>query len=128
MGIAWIRHRGGRDFSCVCVLFTQSCPTLCDPMDCSPPGSSVQGVLQARILEWVAIPFSRDLPDSGIEPGSPALAGGFFTTEPPGKPTVDSCCALISVKTSSLHYSSFSGSQNSLTYFAIRTLGSACFF
>ena len=59
---------------------------------------------------------------------SPALAGGFFTTEPPGKPTVDSCCALISVKTSSLHYSSFSGSQNSLTYFAIRTLGSACFF
>ena len=37
----------------------QSCPTLCDPMDCSPPGSSVHGILQARILEWVAIPFSR---------------------------------------------------------------------
>ena len=37
----------------------QSCPTLCDPMDWSPPGSSVQGLLQARILEWVAIPFSR---------------------------------------------------------------------
>ena len=38
---------------------TQSCSTLCDPMDCSPPGSSLHGILQARILEWVAIPFSR---------------------------------------------------------------------
>ena len=37
----------------------QSCPTLCDPMDCRLPGSSVLGILQARILEWVAIPFSR---------------------------------------------------------------------
>jgi len=41
------------------VLVTQSYPTLCDPMDCSPPGSSVHGTLQARILQWVAIPFSR---------------------------------------------------------------------
>ena len=37
----------------------QSCPTLCDPMDCSPPGSSIHGIFQARILEWVAISFSR---------------------------------------------------------------------
>ena len=44
--------------ACVC-LVTQSCPTLCDPMDCSPPGSSVYVILQARIFEWVAIPFSR---------------------------------------------------------------------
>ena len=44
---------------CVCVLVTQSCPILCDPMGCSLPGSSVHGILQARILEWVAIPFSR---------------------------------------------------------------------
>ena len=43
----------------VCVLVTQLCPTLWDPMDCSQPGSSVQGILQARKLEWVAIPFSR---------------------------------------------------------------------
>ena len=43
----------------LCVLHAQLCPTLCDPMDCSPPGSSVHGILQARILEWVAIPFSR---------------------------------------------------------------------
>ena len=41
------------------VLVAQSCPTLCDPMDCNPPGFSVHGHLQARILEWVAIPFSR---------------------------------------------------------------------
>ena len=40
---------------------TQSCPTLCDPVDCSPPGSSVHGILQARVLEWVAISFSRGL-------------------------------------------------------------------
>ena len=43
----------------VCVLVTQSCLTLCDPMDCSLPGSSVHGILQARILEWVAVSFSR---------------------------------------------------------------------
>ena len=41
-----------------CMLVAQSCPTLCDPMDCSPPGFSVHGILQARILEWTAIPFS----------------------------------------------------------------------
>ena len=58
----------------------QSCPTLYDPIDGSPLGSSVPGILQARILEWVAIPFSGDLPDPGIEPMSPALAEGFFTT------------------------------------------------
>ena len=43
----------------VCVLVSQSCPTLCNPMDCSPPGSSVHGILQVRILEWVTIPLSR---------------------------------------------------------------------
>ena len=44
---------------CVCVLVTQSCLTFCDPMDCSSPGSSVHGVLQAKMLEWVALTFSR---------------------------------------------------------------------
>ena len=43
----------------VCVLAAQSCPTLCDLMDCNPPGSSVHEIFQARILEWVAISFSR---------------------------------------------------------------------
>ena len=45
----------------------QSCPTLCDPMDCSLTGSSVHGVLQVGILEWVSFPISRNLPDPGIE-------------------------------------------------------------
>ena len=57
-------------------------------MDHSPPGSSVHGILQARILEWVAMPSSRDLSSPGTELVSlmsPALAGGFFTTESPGK-------------------------------------------
>ena len=43
----------------VCVLVTQLCPVLCDSMNCSPPGSFIHGILQARILEWVAIPFCR---------------------------------------------------------------------
>ena len=62
---------------------------LCKPMDCSPPGSSGHGIFQTRILEWVALYSSRYLPHSGIELASlasPALAGGFFTTEPRGKP------------------------------------------
>ena len=49
------------------VLVTQSFLTLCDPMDCNPPGSSVHEILQARLLQWVAISFSRDLPNPGIE-------------------------------------------------------------
>ena len=47
---------------CVCVKSLQLCTTLCDPMDCSLPGSSVHGILQAGILEWVAMPSSRGLP------------------------------------------------------------------
>ena len=56
---------------------------LYEPMDCRLPGSFVHGIFQARILEWVAIPFPGDLPNPGIEPtslASPALAGIFFTT------------------------------------------------
>ena len=53
------------------VLVAQLIPTLCDPMDHSQPGSSVHGILQARILKWVAILFSRDLPNPGIKHGSP---------------------------------------------------------
>ena len=62
----------------------QSRPALHRLIDCSPPVSSAQGISQARILKWVAI--SGELPDPGIEPASPALSGGFFSTEPPGKP------------------------------------------
>ena len=73
---------------CVCSV-TQSCLSLCELMDCSPPASSTYEIFQARILEWVAISIPGDLSDLGIEPTSPvspALAGGFFTTEPPRKP------------------------------------------
>ena len=64
---------------CCCRLIAQSCLTLCDPLDCSPPGSSVHGILQARILAWVAMPSPPgDLPDQGIKPGSPALQGDFL--------------------------------------------------
>ena len=77
-------------------LAAQSCLTLCNPMDCSPPGSSAHGIFQVRKLEWVTISSSRGIfPDPGIEPmspASPALAGGFFSTEPAGK----SCFTLIS--------------------------------
>ena len=49
------------------------CPTLCNPMDCSLPGFSIQGIFQARVLEWVAISFSRGSSLPGIKPGSPTL-------------------------------------------------------
>ena len=55
------------------VLVTQLYPTLCDPIDCSSSGSTVHGILQARILEWVAMPSSRGSSDPEIKPGSPAL-------------------------------------------------------
>ena len=63
----------------------QSCPTLCNPMDCSLPGSTVPEISQARILEWVAFPSPGDLANPGIKSMSPALAGRFFTTELSGK-------------------------------------------
>ena len=97
--------------TCVHAKLLQSCLTLCDPMDCSSPGSSVQEILQGRILEWVAMLSSRassqprDLLNPGIKRTSlmsPALAGGFFTTnatwEAESKPTDLQCqffCGLI---------------------------------
>ena len=62
---------------CVCVKVSQLCLTLHDPMDCSLPGSSVHGISQARILDWVAITFSR---------ASPTLQADSLLSEPPGKP------------------------------------------
>ena len=62
---------------CVHAKSLQSCPTLCHKMNCSPPGCSVYGILQARVLEWVVILFCRGSSQPGIEPG---LARGFFTT------------------------------------------------
>ena len=62
--------------ACMHAKSLQSCPTLCDPMGCSSSGSSVQGVFQARILEWVAKPSSRGSPTPGIEPTSHAPCTG----------------------------------------------------
>ena len=56
------------------------------PVDCSLAGSSVHGIFQARILEWVAISFPRGFPPPRIKPASPILTGRFFITEPQGKP------------------------------------------
>ena len=81
--LSWVFH-----------LVTKLCLTLCDPTDCSPPGSSVHGISQARILEWVPFPSPGDLPDPGIEP-TYALAGGFFTTEPPRKPILFSTLLFL---------------------------------
>ena len=61
------------------VLVAQSCPTLCNPMDCSLSGSSVHGILQARILEWVAIPFSEGSSPPKEQTRVSHIAGRFFT-------------------------------------------------
>ena len=68
---------------CASAKLFQSCLTLCNPMDCNPPGSSVHGIFQARIWSGLPFPSPRDLPEAGIEPAClifPALAGAFFTT------------------------------------------------
>ena len=73
------------------VLVIQLCLTLCGPVDCSPSGSSVYGIFQARILKCIAIPFSRKgdpspgSPDPGIKPGPPALQADSLPPEPPEK-------------------------------------------
>ena len=59
-------------YACVSAKSLQLCPTLCDPMDFSPPGSSIHRILQAKTLGWVARPPPGDPPDPGIEPMSPA--------------------------------------------------------
>ena len=73
-------------YACVFIVALSNL-TLCDPMDYSPLGSSVCGILQARILEWVAIPFSKGFSQSRDQTLVSCFTGRFFTTEPPGKPT-----------------------------------------
>ena len=69
-----------------CCLFTKLCLTLCNPMDCGPPGSSVYGIFQARILEWVAISFFRGSTWTRDQTHIFCITGTFFTSELPGKP------------------------------------------
>ena len=66
---------------------TQSCPTLWNPLDCSPPGSSVHGIFQARILEWIAISSSRGSSRPRDRNRVPALQTDTLPSETPGKPT-----------------------------------------
>ena len=74
----------GNNYVCVCV-YAQLCQTLCDPIACSLPGSPVHGISQERILEsGLPFPSSEDLLNPGIAATSLALAGGLFTTVPPG--------------------------------------------
>ena len=71
---------------CVDAKLLQSCLTLCDSVDCSPTGSSVYGISQARMWHGLPFPSPGSLPDPGIEPGSPALEADSLPSEPPGKP------------------------------------------
>ena len=71
---------------------TQSNPTLCNPMDYSLPGSSVHGIFQARVLEWVAISFSRGSSQPRDRSGFPELQADALPSEPPGKPIL--CIAV----------------------------------
>ena len=79
------------------VLVAQPCPTFCSPMDCIPAGFSVHGILQGRILEWVAMPSSR----RSSQPRGQTrisciscIAGRSFPTEPPGKPCLIACWSV----------------------------------
>ena len=84
-------------YSVLCVKSLQLCPTLCDPTDCSPPGSSVNEMLQTRIPEWVAMPSSRGSspPRDRTHIYVSALAGGFFTTSA----TWEALCVCVCVYT-----------------------------
>ena len=76
--LLWFRFLEG-SFRKVKVLVTQACLTLCNPIDCSPPGSSVHGILQARILEWVAISFFKGSSQLRDRTWVSCIAGRFFT-------------------------------------------------
>ena len=83
----------------MCVLVTQLCPALCDPTDCSPPDFSVNEILQARILEWIAIPFSRGTSQPRDWTLVSYIAGRFFTFWATGK-SVPVRMAIIKMSTS----------------------------
>ena len=85
---------------------TQSRPTLCNPMDCSLPVSSVHGIFQARTLEWVAISFSRGSSNPGIESRSPTLLqADALLSEPPGKPDINSLLCIKQIINEDILYS-----------------------
>ena len=79
------------------LLVAQLCSTLCDPMDCSPPGFSVHGIHQARILEWVVISFSKGSPQPSDQTWVSCIAGRFLPSEPPGKLTTPLRWRLLTI-------------------------------
>ena len=98
---------------CVCVLVAQSCPTLGNPMDCSPPGSSVHGILRQEY--WNGLPFTSpgDLPDPGIKPVSPALQADALPSELLEKSLVN---VYLEAKVRSLRFLSINTLAFSLLY------------
>ena len=82
--------------ACMRAKLFQSCPTLCDSMDCSPPGSSVHGILQARALEWVASPSSKGSSKPRYWTHVSYWQAGSLPLAPPGKPLCAHCHQLIS--------------------------------
>ena len=99
----------------VVVIYSLSHVQLCNSMHCNLSESAVHGISQARTLEWAANSFSRDLPEPGIKPASPALAGGFFTTELPGKPTMEYYTTIKRIKLCHLQQHEWTWSEVSQT-------------
>ena len=85
------------------LLVTQSCPTLCNPMDCSLPGSSVHGILQERYWSGLPFPPPGEPPDQGIKLGSLALHADSLPSEPPGKPIYMNICIHFRIKSYYTH-------------------------
>ena len=103
-GLSWEHHSG---LSGAFRVPAQSCPTLCDPLDCSLPGSSVHGIFRQDYWSGLPFPPSGDLLDPGIvlkSLASPALVGGFFTTGPSGKSHNDMPGYLVLVSLVSDHF------------------------
>ena len=88
LGVEAAKVCWGKSEKKVKMLVTQCVCLLCDPMDCSLPGSSVHGNLQARILEWVAMPHSRDLPTQGLNPGLPCCRWILYHLSHQGSPRI----------------------------------------
>jgi len=109
------------------VLVTQPCLALCSPMDCSPPGSSVHGILQARILEWVTIPFSRGSSQPRDQTHVSCIAGGFFTVRATWEATSLSLRPyLIGLLILSQEISSSLCSKSILVFFSLLNLPVVC--
>ena len=89
------------------VLVAQLCQTLCNPMDCSPSGSSVRGILRQEYCRGLPLPSPGDLPDPGIKPGSPALSACSLLSEPPAKAQYSTANALT-------HWSTVQGHRHGI--------------